>query len=404
MPRLLFCSYHYYADPSSGAALCTRDLLELLAPRGWSCRVFCGPQVDYEHAPSLAQLLDAQQLRFEECQSAAGAAPVTLYRFEHGGVPVQIYASPVARPFQAAAREEGVCFLALYERVLDRFRPDLVLTYGGDWVAHEIIGQAKRRGIAVLFALHNFAYDGAELFRPVDAVLVPSRFAQAHYRRTLSLTCAAIPGPWDWRRVHCPQINPRYLTFVNPQPDKGVFVFARIAAELARRRPDIPLLVAEGRGKAAWLQQTGLDLGALGNLFMMTNTPDPRDFYQVSKVVLMPSLWWESFPRVAVEALLNGIPVLGSNRGGLPETLHEAGFLFDIPERYTPQTRQVPTAEEVAPWIETIIRLWDDAAFYEQERHRCLAAAEAWRPERLLPQFAEFFGRILLEGANLPVR
>jgi hypothetical protein len=33
-PRLLFASYHCYVDPSSGAALATRDLLELLGPRG----------------------------------------------------------------------------------------------------------------------------------------------------------------------------------------------------------------------------------------------------------------------------------------------------------------------------------------------------------------------------------
>ena len=88
-------------------------------------------------------------------------------------------------------------------------------------------------------------------------------------------------------------------------------------------------------------------------------------------------------------------PGLASRRGGLPETLHEAGFLFDVLERYTPQTRLVPTAEEVAPWIDTILRLWDDEAFYHQERRRCLAAAEAWRPERLLPHFEEFFARVL---------
>ena len=38
------------------------------------------------------------------------------------------------------------------------------------------------------------------------------------------------------------------MTFINPQPDKGAAVFARIALELGRRRPDIPLLVVEGRG------------------------------------------------------------------------------------------------------------------------------------------------------------
>ena len=51
MRRLLFCSYHCYWDQSSGAALCTRELLELLAQRGWSCRVWCGPHLDFEDAP-----------------------------------------------------------------------------------------------------------------------------------------------------------------------------------------------------------------------------------------------------------------------------------------------------------------------------------------------------------------
>jgi glycosyltransferase involved in cell wall biosynthesis len=128
---------------------------------------------------------------------------------------------------------------------------------------------------------------------------------------------------------------------------------------------------------------------------VMANTPDPGDYYQVSRLVLMPSLWWESLGRVAVESLINGIPVLASRRGALPETLEHAGFLFDVPERYTPQSREVPTAEEVAPWIDTIIRLWDDDDFYAQERRRCLAAAEAWHPDRLLPRFEEFFTLVM---------
>ena len=366
-----------------------------MAQRGWSCRVMCGPRLDFEQGTRTAEFLQSQHISFGKRQSSAGAVPFSVFHFRDGGVGVHIYESRAAPPFQPASRAEGVCFLALYEQVLERYRPDLVLTYGGDWVAEQIIAQAKRRSIPVVFALHNFAYHGAELFRPVDAVLVPSRFAQAHYRRTLGLTCTSIPGPWDWDRVRCKEYKPKYVTFVNPQPDKGVFVFARVAADLARCRPDIPLLVVEGRGKAGWLQQTGFDFESLGNTFVMANTPDPRDFYKASKIVLMPSVCWESFARVAAESLINGIPVLASNRGGLPETLHQAGFLFDIPERYTPQTRLVPTAEEVAPWIDTVIRLWDDEEFYQQELRRCLAAAEAWRPERLLPRFEEFCGGIL---------
>jgi glycosyltransferase involved in cell wall biosynthesis len=400
-PRLLFGSHHSYWDPSSGAALATRDLLELMASRGWSCEVFCGPQLDFEQETSLRELLDRQGVPYQLRSCSIGPAPFQLLRWRQGGVPITIYAPANDHrddlggpPATGPTREEGAAYLALLKRVLVRLRPEIFLTYGGQWVARKAMSAARRHGARVVVAVHNVAYQAASYFRQADAVLVPSRCAQEHYRKTLALECTAIPSPLNWERVHCPAIDRRYVTFVNPQPDKGVFVFARIAAELGRCRPDILLLVVEGRGQAGWLRRTGLDLASAGNLFQMANTPDPRDFYRVSRLVLMPSLWRESFARVPVEALLNGIPVLASRRGGLPETLAEAGFLLDIPEHYTPETREVPTAAEVAPWVETILRLWDDAAFYEAECRRARAAAEVWTPERLGAQFEEFLARV----------
>jgi hypothetical protein len=82
--------------------------------------------------------------------------------------------------------------------------------------------------------------------------------------------------------------------------------------------------------------------------------------------------------------------------------LEEAGFLFDVPERYTPYSNLLPTAEEVAPWVDTIIRLWDDKGFYAQERCRCLAAAEPWHPNRLLPRFEEFLTQVAHSSGQAP--
>jgi len=55
-----------------------------------------------------------------------------------------------------------------------------------------------------------------------------------------------------------------------------------------------------------------------------------------------------------MEAMLNGIPVLAGTRGGLPETVGDGGFLLDIPARCTMETRDIPTADEVEPWKESI--------------------------------------------------
>ena len=133
----------------------------------------------------------------------------------------------------------------------------------------------------------------------------------------------------------------------------------------------------------------------------MANTPDPRDFYRVSQILLMPSLWNESFGRVPVEAMINGIPVLASDRGSLPEVIGEAGFLIPIPDRYTPRSRMVPTADEVQPWIARIIELWDDKDYYNEISRRCRQAAEAYREDIVADQYAAFFRQVANRQSGL---
>ncbi len=132
----------------------------------------------------------------------------------------------------------------------------------------------------------------------------------------------------------------------------------------------------------------------LPNVRLMPNTPDPREFYRLTKIMLVRSLWNESFGLAAAEAICNGIPGLASNRGSLPEIVGEAGFLFDIPARYTPSTREIPSAEEVEPWIETVIRLWDDEMLCCLGGEHAKAHAERWKPDRLAGQYERLYGGI----------
>ncbi len=130
----------------------------------------------------------------------------------------------------------------------------------------------------------------------------------------------------------------------------------------------------------------------------MPVTTDPRRFWQLTKVLLMPSLWWENQPLVAIEAMINGIPVIGSDRGGIPETLGDGGVALPLPERLTPESRILPSAEEVEPWVQAIIRLWDDQAWYQGQSNRGREQAERWHPDRLRPLYGEFFGGVRTRG------
>ncbi|MBV9124533.1 MAG: glycosyltransferase [Planctomycetes bacterium] len=388
-PRLLFCSWHGYLDDASGAAVSLRELFALLAGRGWPCAVLCGPALDAA-ASSGPQPRERPGLRVVNRPAPGGPVSFTLSHFHLDGVGGTMFLPSAFQQGRGANQPEGEVFLALLSRILERWRPDLVFTYGGDDLARAIRIAARERGLPVVFWLRNPEYFKPATFATADAILVPSAFLRDLYQARLGLSCTAIPSPVNRARVLCPDRQGRFVTFVNPEPAKGLFLFARLAEELGRRRPDIPLLVVESRGRAEALAGTGLDLGRLGNLFGMPNTPDPRDFFRVTRLLLAPSLWAEPSGRVVMEALVNGIPVLASNRGGLPETLARAGYVFPVPERYTSCSTLVPAAEEVLPWIETILRLWDDRAFYEQESRRCVEAARDWEPERLGPRYEGF--------------
>ena len=401
LDRLLFASTHCLADPSSGAALATRDILELLAARGVDCRALCCGVLDYERPTAVGSVLDGLGAAARRAEaSLPGGLTVPVFDLQSGGVRTTIVPTASSRAEHAPDLAESRAWLALAEQALERFRPQVLLTYGGHPAGLELMRRARLRGIATVFHLHNFGYADRSAFGDATVVLVPSEYARRHYARAVGQATTAIPYPLRADRVVASDPDPTYVTFVNPQAAKGASVFARIALELQARRPEIPLLVVEGRGGTGGLANCGLDLSSLTNLHRMANTPEPRDFYRVSRIVLVPSLWRETFGRVAAEALANGLPVLASDRGALPETLGEAGFVLNLPARCTP-TGGVPSAREVAPWVALIARLWDDPAF--EARHRDLARAESkrWDSDLLADRYLMFF-RSLIGGASSP--
>jgi glycosyltransferase involved in cell wall biosynthesis len=395
--RVLFVSHACYLDDANGAAVASRSLIGLLQDGGFSTEVLSGIMLDRDREGELAEWLAGRHCRPEPPIEAWGvdgegrrvAVPPHL-RVTHRGIAITLHRGPTSKPHETDDIER-IEFLTLLDLTLARFRPDVVVGYGGDRLANEVRALARAREIVTVVPLHNFHYLHPLPFADADEILVPSRFAADYYREALGIRCQVLANPADPERSRAESSDPRFATFVNPSVEKGVYAFARIADELGRRRPDIPILVVESRGTEDTVAACGLELRDHGTVHFMAHTADPREFWGVTKVCLMPSLWWESQGLVAVEAMVNGIPVIGSDRGGIPETLGDAGIVLPLPERITPATRMLPTAEEVAPWVEAVIRLWDDAEFYQDHRRRALAEARRWDPEVLEPRYVEFF-------------
>lgn len=130
------------------------------------------------------------------------------------------------------------------------------------------------------------------------------------------------------------------------------------------------------------------------NIMVSPSVPLPRDIYSPTRVLIVPSLL-ESAGRVVEEALLNGIPPVVNDRGGLPEMCAGAGFVLPLPKTLQVADRMPVAAEVVRPWVDTIVRLCDDDQFYQAACQKALAAGDRYRPEHLAPRYVEFFRRVL---------
>jgi len=222
--RLHFASIHCYLDPSSGAALRMR---ELLAARGMDCRVLTTGILDPERETSLDEVFATLELPARRFQAELGTGRAAeVMDLSVSGVRVTFMPMSSSRAERSPDPRESAIFLDLAEQVFDRFRPDVLLTYGGHPASLELMRRARLRGIAVVFHLHNFGYNDRRAFADVSAVIFPSEYSRRHHARLLGLDGPVIPDPIPLDRLVAADPEPKYVTFINPQPSKGMAVFA----------------------------------------------------------------------------------------------------------------------------------------------------------------------------------
>lgn len=111
-------------------------------------------------------------------------------------------------------------------------------------------------------------------------------------------------------------------------PEKGVEVFLRAAACFEDR---VRIEIA-GSGPPAYVDY--LRKIAPPQTTFLGQVKRPHDFLSTIDVLVVPSLWDEPFGRVSIEAQLQKVAVIVSNRGGLPETIKDnlSGFVAEPTE------------------------------------------------------------------------
>ena len=352
--RVLLASNASYFPPRGGSTRSNLVWLRHLAGAGHNCRVVCA-------APEPGA--GAERERSDQGISSASEGFLEI------------------DPVVDLARRRGVLAQAIAE-----FKPDWILISSED-LAHSLLREAA--GVAidrVVYLAHtpqfmpfgpeswNAEPKTAELLRAAAGVVVIGEHMAGYVREHLGVEAAVIHPP-IYADPAGGADRDGHLLAVNPCRVKGIEIFLA----LADRFPQLPFAAVPGWGTTPGDREA---MSRRANIRLLPNVRRIEEVLEKARMLLMPSLWYEGFGLIVMEALLAGVPVISSDSGGLVEAKRGTGYVVPVrpirkyraefDERHMP----VPESEtqDIGPWVAAVQSLLDPVKWSE-ESARSLAAA-----------------------------
>ncbi|MYL23448.1 FkbM family methyltransferase [Halomonas alkaliantarctica] len=366
-PRLLWANASCLLDTSSGASMSVRQMLHQLSAQGYEIRVL-GATV-FDDIKGLGEI-KKKNVNLDDCLHQ-------LIEINDEPLIHQLLVTQWTTRQYLTTHEESL-WRSQYNYLLDSFKPDLVWFYGGRALEMLISYEARARGIPSAAYLVNANYKDPNWCRDVDLIITDTIATSEMYRKSVGFVPKAVGKFIESEKIVEKKIARERLLFVNPSWSKGASVFVQLAEKLERERPDIPLEVVEAR--ANWrdvLRQTtrhlGIERTTLTNVTVTPNTRDMRKPFSRSRVLIAPSLWWESGARVLAESMLNGIPAIVSDSGGNVEMIDDGGIVIDLPEAcFLKPYQHLLSEQEIQKIFDTVVEFFDNEDFYQEYVSRAL--------------------------------
>jgi N-acetyl-alpha-D-glucosaminyl L-malate synthase BshA len=196
----------------------------------------------------------------------------------------------------------------------------------------------------------------------------------------ISRHCAA--HAYRDRRAFAPNGERILLHMSNFRPVKRVHDVIRVLERVNRDVPSVLLMVGDGPERAS-AQALARRLGVTDRVRFIGRQDAIEEFTGIADLYLLPSEL-ESFGLSALEAMACGVPVIGSDAGGLPEVVvnGETGFL-------------VPVGD-----IESMVTHARDLLVHEERRREMgvacqRRASELFNAERIVTLYERHYERVL---------
>lgn len=288
----------------------------------------------------------------------------------------------------------GVKDLSFHHRILAdeirRFRPDWTLVSSED-LSHVLLREAAHAAPGRLIYLAHtpqFYPFGPEswnrdeaataLVRGARAVVAIGTHMAGYIREHAGAEAHVIHPPMYGKPPYNKfgRFGSGFALMINPCLVKGLPIFLA----LARAFPEIEFAALNGWGTTSGDRAA---IEAQPNARLLGNVPDIEEVLAGARLLLMPSLWYEGFGLIAMEAMLRGLPVIASDSGGLMEAKRGTGYVIPVRpvERYerefdeTHMPVAVAPEQDLEPWKSALHELLTDERAYWVEAERSREAA-----------------------------
>lgn len=260
-------------------------------------------------------------------------------------------------------------------RLTERFRPDVIHAHNTfALVSSSLYWAAARAGIPVVQTLHNFrllcvqamflrgghvcedclgrvpwrgvarkCYRDSGLHSAALAATIGVHRTLGTYRDKVTRYIALnefcrgkfIEGGLPASRI---AVKPNFVDVERPDggPRRGGLYVGRLAPEkgietLAQALRELPGVAIDVIGAGPREREREIEAHPQLNLLGWLNHEQIYERMRAASYLVMPSIWYENFPRTLVEAYANGLPVVGSRLGALAELVDHGctGLLFE---------------------------------------------------------------------------
>jgi N-acetyl-alpha-D-glucosaminyl L-malate synthase BshA len=270
----------------------------------------------------------------------------------------------------------------LAQKMLGDAAPKLVTTLHGTDIT--LVGQDR-----TFFEITRFGIEHSDGVTAVSEFLKRMTIEEFQVRNTIE----AIPNFVDLS-VYSPKRAYRdraafakpgekiLLHISNFRPVKRVMDVVRILERVNREVPSILLMLGEGPERAS-AQTLARRLNLHDRVRFLGTQESVEEIAAIADVFLLPSEL-ESFGLSALEAMACGVPVIGSDAGGLPEVVKhaETGFLL-------------PVGDVEGMASRTLEILKDDEHRREMGRAGRLRAESLFGAERIVSQYERVYEAVL---------